>query len=385
MDLLFKLFIKDRDNTGDEKVRQKYGELASSTGIFINIILFFLKLFAGFITASVSIVADALNNLSDAGSSLITLVGFRISGKPADYDHPFGHGRIEYISGLMVSFIIFLMGFELLKASVDKIFSNEIITFSPAGIIILVVSILFKLWLFLFYRKTGTIIESPTMTASSKDSLSDCISTFAVLLGLIIFKITKLNTDGYLGILVSVFILYTGYSTVKDSLSPLLGSRPDMKMVESIRNTILDHSEILGIHDLNVHNYGPGRNVISVHCEVDSKCDLLEIHDCIDLIERELEKKFDCIATIHMDPVAVGDSETERLKKITEHIIKEINTEITIHDFRIVKGPTHTNLIFDAVLPFGCNATADILKKTVQEKLAQTDPSLFAVINIDRP
>ena len=384
MEFIFRLFVKDKDNTENIKVRNSYGKLSGTVGICLNICLFAIKLIAGLITASIGVMADAFNNLSDAGASIITLIGFKMSEKPADEDHPFGHGRIEYISSLFVSLAILLMGYELLKAAIGKIITPQAVSFNVTSFAILLSAVIVKLWMFFFNRKIAKKISSAVVMATAKDSLSDCISTTGVLAGLLISQLFDINIDGYIGLVIAVFVLYTGYTTIKDSTEPLLGTTPDAEFVKNIEETITSHDEALGIHDLIVHNYGPSKNIISVHVEVDSSSDLNVIHDKIDLMERELSVKYDCIATIHMDPVAVNDEKVNKLKEIAEKAVKEINEKITIHDFRIVSGPTHTNLIFDAVLPYGFNMTNNRFKELANEKINGYDSTLFAVIDIDQ-
>lgn len=384
MEFIFRLFIKDKDNVKSIAVRNKYGELSGTVGIILNCILFFVKLVAGIITSSISVMADAFNNLSDAGSSIITLIGFKISGKPADSDHPFGHGRVEYLCSLFVSVLIFIMGYELLKASITKIINPVEVETSIVSVVILVLAILIKLWMYLFNRKIAKKISSGAVMATAKDSVNDCLATTGVTAGLLISELFSINVDGYIGLIIAIFVLYSGYTTIKESTEPLLGGCPDRELVENIEKTIMAHSEALGIHDLIVHNYGPSKNIISVHVEVDSSCELNVIHDKIDLMERELSVKYDCVATIHMDPVAVNDERVNKLKKIAEETVQGINQKITIHDFRIVAGPTHTNVIFDAVLPFEFEMTDSQFKEYVNEKIKEYDNTLFAVIDIDK-
>lgn len=384
MEIIFKLFIKDKDNTENIKVRNDYGKLSGTAGICLNVCLFIIKLIAGMITTSISVMADAFNNLSDAGASIITLIGFKMAEKPADEDHPFGHGRIEYISSMFVSLAILLMGYELLKAAIGKIMNPQAVGFDVTSFVILLAAIIVKLWMFFFNRKIAEKISSAVVMATAKDSLSDCIATAGVLVGLLVSQLFNINIDGYIGLVIALFVLYTGFTTIRESTEPLLGTPPDKEFVKNIEETITSHEEALGIHDLIVHNYGPSKNIISVHVEVDSSSDLNVIHDKIDLMERELSVKYDCIATIHMDPVAVNDEQVNNLKEIAEKTVKEIDEKITIHDFRIVAGPTHTNLIFDAVLPYGFGMTNSQFKELANKKINEYDSSLFAVIDIDQ-
>lgn len=381
MERFFKLFIKEKD---EEKIRQKYGELSAIAGVGFNVILFVIKLIAGFITSSIGVMADALNNLSDAGSSIITFIGFKLSGKPADHEHPFGHGRVEYISALLVCVLIILMGFELLKASVDKIINPVDINFGIISVIILIISALIKLYMFYYNDKIGKNIDSEAMRATAKDSLSDFISTVAIILGLFVSHFLKINVDGYLGVLVSVFILYTGVKTIKESLSPLLGVVPSEELVRQIEDIVNSRSEVIGFHDLVIHNYGPTRFFVCLHVEVDAQGDMNVLHDIIDLIEREIAQKLSCQATIHMDPIAVNDVDYEILKGIATKAATSVDDRITIHDFRMVKGPTHTNLIFDAVLPYEFKISDAEFKDLMAKKIKEVDDSLYAVIDIDR-
>lgn len=384
MEILFKIFIKDKDNIKDQSVRNSYGVFGGAVGIILNIILFAAKLFAGLITGSVGIAADALNNLSDAGSSIITLIGFKMSGRPADYDHPFGHGRGEYISGLFVAFLILLMGVELAKTSVGKIFNPIAVDFKLVSIIILVLSIALKLWMYFFNMKIAKKIDSTSMTATAKDSLSDTLSTSAVLAGVLISKYFEINLDGYIGLLMSVIILYTGYKTIKEAISPLLGVAPDKELVEEIEKTVTDCDDIIGMHDLIIHNYGPTRFMMSVHAEVPSDCDILKIHDKIDLVEKQLSEKFGCDAVIHLDPIETNNEVITKTKKIVENIVSEIDARLSIHDFRMVTGDTHTNVIFDVVIPFDVTLSDRFVTDILKQKISEFNNSYFAVIHVDR-
>ncbi|MBP0990208.1 MAG: cation transporter [Oscillospiraceae bacterium] len=381
--LLVKIFIKNSDKINDPKVRQQYGMLGGLVGIFLNVLLFCGKLVASLLSGSVSILADAFNNLSDAGSSVVTLIGFKLAGRPADLSHPFGHGRIEYVSGLIVSFLIILMGFELGKSSLQRVISPQATDFSLIIIIILIASILVKLWIGFFNKNLGKRISSPVMTAVASDSITDCISTFVTLVGALLSRYANLHIDGYIGIIVALFILYTGFSSVKESLSPLLGQRPDTELVEEIKKCVLGHSEVVGIHDLIVHNYGPGRSLISLHAEVDSSHNILDIHDTIDLIEMELQKKFDCIATIHMDPIDTDNPLTLELREKVTDIVKNIDPQLSIHDFRVVFGPTHTNLIFDISVPHKFRLTTKEITEEVYCKVRELDGNYFAVAHAE--
>jgi len=381
--LLVRLFIKNSNNINDKAVRQKYGVLGGMVGIILNLLLFIGKFFAYLLSGSVSIFADAFNNLSDAGSSVVTLIGFKLAGMPADKSHPFGHGRIEYISGLAVSVLIIFMGFELGKSSIERIISPKATEFGVWTLAILIASILVKLWIGLFNRKLGKKIASPVMTAVASDSITDCISTFAVLFGTLLAKFADIHIDGYIGVLVSLFILYTGITSANDSLSPLLGQRPDEEFVENIKECVLNHPEIVGIHDLIVHNYGPGRLLVSLHAEVPSSGDILAIHDVIDLVEMELNEKFACIATIHMDPINTDDEKIGELRKMVTDIVRELSPELSLHDFRVVFGATHTNLIFDIAVPHKFKLSLQEIEDIISEKVRSFEGNCFAVIHAE--
>lgn len=312
--LLISLFVKNSDNVTDAKVRSAYGTLGGMVGIICNLLLFAGKFFAGIITGAISITADAFNNLSDAASSIITLIGFYIAGKPADEDHPFGHGRMEYVSGLIVSLAILLMGFELLKSSIEKIIHPENITFQIISVVILIVSILVKFWMAVFNKNIGNRIQSEAMNATATDSLNDCISTAAVLGGMLIFYFLGYNLDGIIGVLVACFVLWGGYGAIKDTLNPLLGELPDPQLVDNIEDMVMRHDMVIGVHDMIVHDYGPGRRIVSLHAEVPYTVDIMEAHDMIDHIEMRLMQEYQCEATIHMDPVVTDDEETTKTK-----------------------------------------------------------------------
>lgn len=384
--LLSKFFIKDYNKTSDPKVRQAYGMLCGAVGIVLNIFLFSVKFLAGQLSGSIAIIADAFNNLSDAGSSIITLVGFKMAGQKADSDHPFGHGRIEYISGLLVSVIILLMGFELLKSSVEKIIHPAAIDASPLIMGILLLSICVKLYMFLYNRSVSKKIDSAAMMATAKDSISDSISTVVVLLTTLLAYLTDLQVDGWCGILVALFVLWTGYGAMQDTISPLLGQPPEPEFVKRIEDIVMEyqHQGVLGIHDLVVHNYGPGRVMISVHVEVPSTGDILQLHDMIDLIEHRLADELGCSAVIHMDPVCVDDELTNQIKKKVAEIVEQMEGRVTFHDFRIVHGPTHTNLIFDVVVPFDYPMSDQEVVTYLEEKIKQINENYFTVIEVDK-
>lgn len=381
---LLRTFIKDYENVTNHDVRQKYGMLGGFVGITCNIVLFLSKFIAGLLTSSIAITADSFNNLSDAGSSIVTLVGFKLAGAPADNEHPFGHGRIEYISGLIVSMVIILVGVELGKGSVEKIINAEDISFSIISLIILIGSILVKLWLGIFNKSLGERINSATMKATAMDSISDVIATSAVVLSILIYKFTGFNIDGYIGILVALFICYTGIQTAKDTLNPLLGEAPEKEFVKEIEDFVVAYPDIVGVHDLIVHNYGPGRRIISLHAEVPSKIDILKIHDTIDIIERDLHKRFDCEAVIHMDPIVVDDEVLNNTFKKVKEVIKSIDSNFSIHDFRMVTGDTHTNLIFDLEVPFNYKITDKDIKQKISDEIKNINSKYELVISIDK-
>jgi len=381
---LSKIFIKDKRNYTDPKVRQAYGILCGALGIVLNILLFCGKYAAGLFSNSIAITADAFNNLSDAGSSIITLIGFKMAGQKPDPDHPFGHGRIEYISGLLVSVAIIIMGFELLKSSVKKIIHPSELLFSPVIIAILVVSILVKCYMAFYNKSIGTRIASSSMKAVSTDSFSDMTATSVVLLSTIISHFTGIKIDGWCGALVGLFVCYAGYNAAKDTVSPLLGQRPDPEFVEKINNIVLSYDKVTGIHDLIVHNYGPGRILISLHAEVPADGDLVELHDMIDLIEHELKDTLQCHAVIHMDPVFPWDEETAALRQNILEYLQSLDQRFSVHDFRLVKGATHTNVIFDVSAPFDYNVSDEKLAEDIKKRLSGENPKYIGVIDVDR-
>lgn len=383
--LLIRFFILNSEQTDAPEVREKYGILSGIVGIFFNILLFSLKFLAGLLSGAISIIADAFNNLSDAGSSIITMIGFRISTQEADSDHPFGHGRSEYIAGLIVSIIILIMAFELIHSSFMKILHPEPVSFTPIVLLILAVSILVKLYMYCYNTYISKKIASTALRATATDSFSDCLATSAVLLAMLVSHFLSVNIDGYCGILVGLFILWGGIQAARDTISPLLGQAPDPKFIQNIKSIVAQYPEVLGTHDLIVHDYGPGRRMISLHAEVPAKGDILKLHDTIDNIERRLQKELCCSAVIHMDPIMNDDAETLECQELVKGILAEIDASLTLHDFRIVKGPTHTNLIFDLVVPYQTPYSMDALKDAVKKKLQEKNAQYFAVIQIDHP
>ncbi len=382
--LLSKLFIKNHEDYTDPKVRQSYGILAGAVGILLNFLLFAAKALAGLLSHSIAITADAFNNLSDAGSSVITLIGFRLSGQEADSDHPYGHGRIEYLSGLVVAAIILLMGVELIKSSFSKILHPELPDFSPVIVFILTLSILVKLYMYMYNHRISVRIDSAAMKATAADSLNDSIATAAVLASSLIGHFTGVSIDGWCGLIVGIFILRAGIEAAKDTIDPLLGKAPDPAFVEHIRSIVLSHPEVLDVHDLLVHDYGPGRMMISLHAEVPAEGDFLKLHDIIDNIERELQTTLSCSAVIHMDPVLTKDSETSRLHEIVSGLAKQLDPSVSVHDLRLVKGPTHTNVIFDVAVPFQFRMDDPEIRAYFSEKIRLLDGSYFCVVNIDK-
>lgn len=381
---LASLFIKDSKNYKEPSVRQAYGVLSGAVGIGLNILLFFGKWLAGTISGSIAIIADAFNNLSDAGSSIITLIGFRLSGQEPDPEHPFGHGRMEYISGLLVSVAILVMGFELIGSSIGKLRSPEPIESSALVFGILIVSILVKLYMFFYNHSLSKKIESAAMKATSVDSLSDTVATTLVLIATLISKYTGLLLDGWFGILVGLFILYTGGSTLKETIDLLLGQPPKQEFIDEVKEIVLGHSMVHGVHDLIVHDYGPGRVMISLHAEVDVNGDIQDIHEQIDHIEHELQEKLHCSATIHMDPIVTDDKEVLAMKAKVEEMVHFLDESFSMHDFRMVRGSTRTNLIFDVEVPRKTSYTDNEIVNWLKERIHELPGSkYFAVIQID--
>lgn len=380
--LLTKIFVKEK-NQGEE-LRQIYGMICSGAGIALNVLLFLIKFTAGSLSGAISVTADAFNNLSDSGSSLITMFGFRMASKKPDPKHPFGHGRIEYLSGIAVSILIVLMGFELLTGSFDKILHPETPETGAPVFAILAVSIAVKFYMFLYNRKYGKLCNSAAMKATATDCLSDMISTGVVFISMIITRFTSINIDAYCGLAVSLFILYAGLKSAYETVGPLLGQPPEPEFVEKIEKIVMSGKDVLGVHDLIVHDYGPGRCMVSLHAEVPASGDILDIHDGIDNLERELSERLGCVAVIHMDPIQTDNENVMRLKEITENACKSVYEKMQLHDFRIVEGSTHTNLIFDVVVPHGFKMTDAEIKKKLEEIIKEHDKTLFTVITVDK-
>ena len=380
--LLIKLFIKDNDVSNLE-TRGKYGMLSSATGIVVNILLSIVKLVIGIIANSISIISDALNNITDVGSSVVTMIGFKISQKKIDKDHPWGHGRMEYITAFIVDIIILMVGFELLKSSIDKIIHPELPAVNNVTIIILVIAVLTKLWLFLFYKKIAKTIDSNAIKGNAYDSISDSVSTLVVLISAIVAKLCGISIDGYASLIVSVFILFTGYKAIKETVDLLLGMKPDPEFIKDIEEEAKKYDMISGIHDIMVHDYGPGRKIVSFHAEVPADEDICKVHDIIDQMEQDLFEKFNCITTIHMDPIVVDNKEINDMRDFTEKIVKELNPEFSIHDFRMTDGGKRVNLIFDLVVPRDKEYDKEEIIKNVQQKIHEKDKKYCAVIKVE--
>ena len=380
---LIKLFIKDKDNVQDRNVREKYGMLSSITGVIVNILLSVFKLIIGAFAGSMSIISDALNNISDAGSSIVTMIGFKMSQKKVDSDHPWGHGRMEYISAFFVDILIILVGFELLQSSVEKIINPELPNINNVTIILLVVAILVKLWLFVFYKKIAKTISSAAIKGNAYDSISDSISTFAVLVSALVAKFMGVSIDGYVSLLVSVFILITGFKALKEIIDILLGMKPDPEFVSDIEKFAVKYDTIEGIHDIMVHDYGPGRKIVSFHAEVPANSDICRAHDIIDQMEQDIFEEFGCITTIHMDPIVVDNEEINKLKKETEEIVKGINEKFSIHDFRMTDGGERINLIFDLVIPTDEKVNVEETVTKIQSEIHNKNKKYYAVIKAE--
>ena len=382
--LLSKIFIKNRHDVRSPAVRRAYGTMVSIVGIIVNVLLALFKLLAGTLCGSISITADAVNNLSDAGSQVISLISFKISAKPADRDHPFGHARIEYVASMIVSFLVLLVGFELLKESIAKIISPVSTEFTIAVFIILGISVLAKLWLFIFNRSVAKKINSSVMKATAADSLSDAASTAAVLISALISYFTGFQTDAYMGILVAAIILFAGIKILNETKNSILGTPPDKETVTAVATLTLSYPEILGIHDMVIHNYGAGNTVASLHAEVDGAANIFDTHDVIDNLEKQIFQELGIRATVHMDPIVTDDEKVTALRAVTLDTVRTVEERLHIHDFRYVEGRTHSNLIFDVVAPFELKTSDDDLKREISSAISRIDPTYFAVITIDR-
>ena len=383
-DFILRLFVKEYDNKSNSAVRARCGSAVAVIGIIVNLFLAAFKLVAGILSGAISITADAVNNLSDAGSQVVSLITFKISAKPADRDHPFGYARIEYVASMIVSFLILFVSISLFSESIQKILNPTDTDYSILVMVILAVSVLGKLWLFFFGRSAGKKLNSDVIKASATDSLSDAGATLAVLVSAIIARVSGFDIDGYMGIAVAVIIFIAGIKVLNETKNSILGSAPEPEVVEGIHNIVKEYPQILGIHDMVVHNYGPGNTICSFHAEVDGKVDVFETHDCIDNVERRLYSELGIRATILMDPIVTDDEKVTTLRAKTAVAVKEIDERLTIHDFRYVEGITHSNLIFDVTVPFEMKETNERVKELVSNKIAEIDPNYFAVITVDR-
>lgn len=382
-DWLVNTFLHETQG-GQPAPREKYGLLAGCIGIFLNLLLSGGKFLAGAFTGSIAIMADAFNNLSDAGSSVVTLVGFHMAGRDADEGHPFGHGRMEYVSGLVVSMVIILVGFELGKSSLGKILAPTPLSFSWLSVGILAVSIAVKLWMCHFNRALGHRISSAAMAATAADSLSDVVATSAVLLGTLVSHFFALQIDGWVGLLVAVFVIKAGWDAAQDTLNPLLGQCPDPALVHAVREEVLANPEITGLHDLVVHDYGPGRVMLSLHAEVAEDGNISVLHDVIDNTERALKEKFHVEAVIHMDPIATHDAHTNAIKAEMAAFVATLAPGMTLHDFRMTAGTDHTNLIFDVALPLNCPLTDEAVRAAIAHAADEMEGTFYTVVSIDR-
>lgn len=382
--LLARFLIKNPDNRSEYELRTAYGLLCGAVGIFLNILLFVLKFLAGLFSGSIAVTADAFNNLSDAGSSFVTILGFCLAGQKPDAGHPFGHGRFEYISGLAVSVLILLMGIELGRSSIDKIFHPAPIDASFWTLAALVLSIFIKLYMFLYNQRMGKRLNAPALRATALDSLSDCIATTVVLAATLCGRFWNLPLDGWCGICVAVFIFWSGFHAARDTLNPLLGTPPSHELVSQIRELVLSHKEIIGVHDLLVHDYGPGRMMISLHAEVPADQDVLTLHDEIDNIERELSDTLNCNTVIHMDPVVTDDGITDAVREKVTVLVHCIDDDIDIHDFRLVSGPTHTNIIFDAVVPYHFRISDRDVERKIKDAVRTLDGNYYAIVRVEK-
>lgn len=383
-DLLLRLFVKDYKNTNSPVVREKYGTLGSVVGIVVNIILSVFKYLVGVISNSVAITADAINNLSDAASCIVTLIGFKFAGRKPDKEHPFGHGRIEYIAALIVGFIVELMGYELIKSSIDKIRNPEEVTVSLPVVTVLCVSILGKVWLSFFNRTLGKRIDSPAMSAVAADSISDSVATGITLASLVLSKFFGVSLDGYAGIIVSLFILYAGFGVLKETVSVIIGVPPSKELVNELVSFILSHEEIAGIHDLIIHSYGATNTFATVHAEISADEDMIKAHDTIDLIEKQVKENFGIELVIHLDPIVTEDEKINSLKELVMKNVLEISSEMSIHDFRVVDGPTHTNLIFDVVVPYSFKLSDKELVYILEKKMKAVNERFCLVVTVDK-
>jgi len=382
---LIRLFIGKNQNVNDPKIRGKYTSLAGFTGIILNVLLFIGKLVMGILAGSVAIIADAFNNISDAGSSIVTLIGFRLANKPVDKEHPWGHGRLEYVSGFIVDMLIILVGFELFTSSIDKIMHPVLPTVGTATLILLVAAILVKLWLFFFYKKIGNAISSTSIKGAAFDSLSDCLATTLVLVSAIIARIYHVGIDGWAGIVVAIFILFAGIKAAKETIDLLLGSPPSQEFIDDIYAFVKNYPNVVGIHDVMVHDYGPGRQIVSFHAEVPADSDINIAHEEVDKLERDMHEKFGCIVTVHLDPIVMNDPLVNEMHEVAVNAVKTVDPDFTLHDFRMTIGETSFNLIFDLVVPTDCKMCAVEAEKAVIEEIKKHRPNCFCVIRVEHP
>ncbi len=383
--LLLKLFVKNYKNTDDKAVRERYGVLGGTVGIVCNLLLSVVKIILGVVSNSVSVIADAMNNLSDTASSVITLIGFKAAGKPADEDHPFGHGRIEYMAAFIVSALILLVGFELLKSSVEKIISPVAVQVNYITLIILLLSSLTKLWMYFFNKKLSRAVDSGVLAATAQDSLNDALVTFAILLSVGVMVVYEINIDPYVGLLMSGFILYTGFKAAKETIDPLLGTPPEKELIEELHKTILSFEGFIGIHDLIVHNYGPGRVFASVHIEVPVDIDIVRCHEQVDLCEKVVNEKLGVELVVHMDPIVTNDETVNKTKEQLRVVLTGIDQRLSFHDFRMTpKGENRTNLIFDVVMPVSIKMSEEEISQKITDEMRKLDPTFFFVITFDK-
>lgn len=384
VDFFVKHFVRDYEKLDDSRVRERYGMLSSVVGILCNLIIFSSKLIIGTLVHSIAIISDGFNNMSDCASCIVTMFGYKMAAKPADKDHPFGHGRMEYLTSLVIAAVIVVVGCELLKSSVKKIVHPEAVTFSAAALVILIISILIKIWMGFFNRKLGTRIQSSVMLATAQDSFSDVFATLATLIALVASLWTDAPIDGIMGVLVSAFILISGFGIIRDTVDQLLGKPADEGIVRSLKEMVGESAVALGMHDLIIHSYGPGNLIGSVHIEVDAANPILDIHDAIDELERNIYEELHIRMTIHMDPIEVGNTEVEAYKRMMTEIVTAIDDGLSIHDFRVVSGPTHTNFIFDLLIPYDCQLTETYIREQIDKRLEQYDRRYYAVVTFDK-
>ena len=383
--LLIRLFIKDRNNVKSPEVRRAYGTLGSVVGIIFNLILAIGKYTVGFLFGAISLMADGINNLSDAGSQIISFISFKMASKPADRDHPFGHARIEYVASMIVSFLVLLIGWNLLSDSVKKIFNPEAATeFSWLMIIVLGISVIVKLWLCFFNRRLADRIGSSVMKATAADSLSDAIATAAVLVAMLIFRFTGFDADGYMGVVVAIIIFIAGIKILNETKNAILGESADPEVVENVKRIVGEFPDALGIHDMVVHSYGPGQTIVTLHIEVDGEKSVFDSHDMIDMIERRLNSELGIHSNIHMDPIVTNDEEVKCMRAVVKSLVKEIDVRLDIHDFRFVRGTTHTNLIFDINAPFELKMSDAEIKAEISRRIALYNSDYFTVTTVDR-